>query len=178
MKLQDFSGRRTFVFLVTACLSLVITQATDNQAPETPAGLTAVVASSSQINLNWSPSSDRVGVTGYNVYRNGTLIATVASTSYSSVGLSPSTSYCYAVDAFDAAGNLSLKSASSCATTLCVYSLSSSSASIASRGKFVNGLGDELFTDACFSRNQDCRIRCGDLFNRTTQRCQSRQNVE
>jgi len=91
--------------------------APDTTPPSVPAGLTATATSSSQINLSWTASTDNVGVTGYNVYRNGTQIATSATTSYSDTGLSASTSYSYTVSAFDAAGNNSAQSTSASATT-------------------------------------------------------------
>jgi chitodextrinase len=92
--------------------------ADDTAAPSTPAGLSATAASSSQIALSWSASTDNTGVTGYRVFRGTTQIATVTGTSYQDSGLSPSTSYSYQVSAVDAAGNLSAKSSSASATTL------------------------------------------------------------
>jgi len=89
----------------------------DTTPPSVPTGLTASAVSSSQINLSWTASSDNVGVSGYRVYRNGTQIATTSATSYASTGLSPSTTYSYAVAAFDAAGNLSARSGTASATT-------------------------------------------------------------
>jgi len=89
----------------------------DTQAPSTPSGLTATAASSSQINLSWTASTDNVGVTGYDVYRGGTLIGSSATTSYSDTGLTASTSYSYTVKAKDAAGNVSAASAAASATT-------------------------------------------------------------
>jgi chitodextrinase len=92
--------------------------APDTTAPTTPAGLTATAASSSQINLSWTAATDNVGVTGYNVYRGGTLIATLGTaTSFQNTGLAASTTYSYTVRAFDAAGNLSSPSSSASATT-------------------------------------------------------------
>jgi dienelactone hydrolase len=90
----------------------------DRTAPTVPSGLTATATSSSQIDLSWKASSDSVGVKGYKVYRGSTQVATVSSTSYSSTGLSASTSYQYSVAAYDAAGNTSSKSGSVSATTL------------------------------------------------------------
>ncbi|MFA5809799.1 MAG: Ig-like domain-containing protein, partial [Thermoleophilia bacterium] len=90
---------------------------TDTQAPSAPTGLTATAISSSQINLSWSASTDNVGVTGYKIYRGGTQIATVTTTSYQNTGLSPSTAYTYTVAAYDAAGNVSTQSTSVSATT-------------------------------------------------------------
>jgi hypothetical protein len=46
----------------------------DTSPPGVPSGLTAVAASTSQINLAWSPSADNFGVAGYKIYRqNGYL---------------------------------------------------------------------------------------------------------
>ena len=90
----------------------------DTTAPTVPAGLSATAASSSQINLTWTASTDNVGVTGYNVYRGGTKIGTSTTTSYSDTGLTASTTYSYTVAAFDAASNTSAQSASASATTL------------------------------------------------------------
>ncbi|UJF34904.1 discoidin domain-containing protein [Paenibacillus hexagrammi] len=89
----------------------------DTQAPSVPGNLTAVAASSSQINLSWNASSDNVSVTGYEVYRDGKLIATTTSASYNDTGLKASTAYSYTVKAKDGAGNLSEASNTASATT-------------------------------------------------------------
>lgn len=89
----------------------------DTTAPSIPAGLTATVVSSSQINLGWSASTDAVGVTGYIVFRNGTQVGTTTSKAYSNTGLTASTTYSYTVKARDAAGNMSAASAAVSATT-------------------------------------------------------------
>ena len=91
--------------------------APDTQAPSIPTNLQATVVSSTQINLSWTASTDNVGVTSYRVYRNGTQIASLSTTSYSDTGLSPSTTYSYSVAAVDAAGNVSLQSSSVNGTT-------------------------------------------------------------
>lgn len=91
----------------------------DTTPPSTPSGLTATAISSSAINLSWNASTDNVGVQGYRIFRNGTQIASVASTtlSYGDTGLTPSTSYSYTVNAYDAAGNQSSQSSSASAMT-------------------------------------------------------------
>ena len=61
--------------------------------------------SSSQVGLSWTASTDNVGVVGYRVVRNGSVIATVAGTTYTDTTVSASTSYTYQIVAFDAAGN-------------------------------------------------------------------------
>src|SRR3989442_849014 len=89
----------------------------DTQAPSSPTNLAATVVSSSQIDLSWSPATDNVGVTGYRVYRNGTLAASPSGTSVSITGLSAGTTYSFTVSAVDAAGNASALSAPLSATT-------------------------------------------------------------
>ncbi|HUO50194.1 MAG TPA: fibronectin type III domain-containing protein, partial [Candidatus Paceibacterota bacterium] len=89
----------------------------DTTAPSVPTGLSATAVSSSQINLTWTTSTDNVGVTGYNIYRNGTKVGTATTNSYSDTGLSAATNYSYTVSAYDAAGNTSAQSSSASATT-------------------------------------------------------------
>jgi chitodextrinase/lysophospholipase L1-like esterase len=92
--------------------------AADAAAPSVPNGLTGVGVSASQINLSWGASTDDVGVTGYQVFRNGVALATTASTMYQDTGLAPSTTYSYTVLAYDAANNQSAQSAAALAATL------------------------------------------------------------
>ncbi|SEC11434.1 Fibronectin type III domain-containing protein [Amycolatopsis tolypomycina] len=82
----------------------------DTQAPTTPAGLAAGAATATSVPLTWAAATDNVGVTGYDILRNGTAVATSATTSYTDTGLTPETSYTYAVRARDAAGNVSAAS--------------------------------------------------------------------
>jgi len=91
--------------------------APDTQSPTAPGNLTATAASSSQINLSWTASTDDIGVTGYEVYRNSTKVATVTTTSFGDTGLAASTTYSYFVKARDAVGNLSAASNTASATT-------------------------------------------------------------
>jgi hypothetical protein len=95
----------------------------DTQSP-TPPSLTATTASSSQINLSWTTSTDNVGVTGYRVEScagsgcsNFVQIATPTTTTFSNTGLTAGTSYSYRVRATDAAGNLSSYSNVAATTT-------------------------------------------------------------
>ena len=84
----------------------------DTQPPTAPTNLTATAASSAQINLSWTASTDNVGVTGYRVERcqgagcsNFAQITTLSGTTFNDTGLTASTSYSYRVRATDAAGN-------------------------------------------------------------------------
>ncbi|EFU40403.1 S-layer domain protein [Paenibacillus vortex V453] len=79
----------------------------DTTAPTVPGNLAAAAVSSSQINLSWTAATDNMGVTGYDIYRNGVLVGSAAQTSYADYGLAAATTYQYAVRAKDAAGNLS-----------------------------------------------------------------------
>jgi chitodextrinase len=90
----------------------------DTQAPTAPANLTAAPVSASQIDLSWTASTDNVGVSGYDIYRNGVLVGTATATSFQDSGLAASTAYSYYVEAYDAAGNLSANSNTAGATTL------------------------------------------------------------
>jgi chitodextrinase len=85
--------------------------------PTTPTNLVANAVSPTQINLSWDASTDDYGVTGYNIYREGTYLKSVTGTSTSDTGLSPVTVYCYTVSAYDAGGNESAQSGQACATT-------------------------------------------------------------
>ena len=89
----------------------------DTTVPTVPTGLSATAVSSSQINLSWTASTDNVGVTGYKIYRGGTLWYTTSNLSFSDTGLSGSTSYSYYVQAYDAAGNISSPTDTVSATT-------------------------------------------------------------
>ena len=89
----------------------------DGTAPSVPADLQATVVSTSRIDLTWTASTDNVGVAGYRVYRDGSLVASPAGTSYSDTGLSAGTTYSYRVAAYDAAGNASAQSGAVNATT-------------------------------------------------------------
>lgn len=110
----------------SACYSpadTVTLSASDTQAPSIPSGLSASAASSSQINLSWSASTDNVGVAGYKIYRGGSYLKSVTGTSASDTGLSPGTTYSYQVSAYDAAGNESAKSSTISAATWTVVTL-------------------------------------------------------
>ena len=108
---RDAAGNRQTASTVT------VTVSNDTSSPTVPTNLSAAAASSSQVNLSWSAASDNVGVTGYRVTRNGTMIGTATGTTYSDTGLAPQTTYTYSVAALDAAGNISAGSAPASATT-------------------------------------------------------------
>nr|WP_189183016.1 glycosyl hydrolase family 18 protein [Microbispora rosea] len=89
----------------------------DTTAPSVPGNLRVTGTTSSSVSLAWNASTDNVGVTGYQVYRGGQLVATVSGTTYTDGGLASGTTYSYTVRARDAAGNVSAAGAAVSATT-------------------------------------------------------------
>lgn len=81
----------------------------DTTAPSAPAGVTGSATSAFSAQLSWSASSDDAGVVSYTVLRDGVAIATVdgGTLSYTDTGVLASTTYSYAVQAVDLAGNRS-----------------------------------------------------------------------
>jgi spore germination protein YaaH len=86
---------------------------TDRQAPAAPARLTAPARTDTTVELRWpadkaaNRAAEKAGVTGYLVYRDGTVLGGATGRAYVARSLRPSTSYTFSVRARDAAGNLS-----------------------------------------------------------------------
>src|SRR2546423_997645 len=79
--------------------------------PSVPTGLQATTVDSGSVTLVWNASTDASGVLNYDVFRNGTVVATVPDTTATDSGLTASTSYSYTVAARDINGNLSAQTA-------------------------------------------------------------------
>jgi len=90
----------------------------DNTPPTAPTGLTSTGTTSSSASLQWTAATDNVGVTGYDVLRNGSVVGTPTTTSFTDSGLASGTTFTYTVRARDAAGNQGLASNAVQATTL------------------------------------------------------------
>ncbi|UTD16858.1 T9SS type A sorting domain-containing protein [Tenacibaculum mesophilum] len=91
--------------------------AADTEAPSAPTNLAASSITATSLTLNWTASTDNVGVTGYDVYQGATKIGSSTTTSYNVTGLTASTAYTFTVKAKDAAGNISVVSNTANATT-------------------------------------------------------------
>ena len=91
----------------------------DTTAPSQPSGLAVSAATQTSATLDWGASIDNLGVTGYGVYRNNTLVSTVNQPGASLTGLACGTAYTFAVDAVDAAGNRSTKASVTGTTAAC-----------------------------------------------------------
>lgn len=74
--------------------------------PTAPASLIASSKASNSATLSWTASADNVGVTGYDIYRNSTLVGSTNSVTLTTnvTGLSSGTTYNFSVKAKDAAG--------------------------------------------------------------------------
>ena len=89
----------------------------DTTPPSNPTNLVASNPTDTTINLNWTASTDNIGVTSYDVYMDATYLANSATNSFTVTGLLPDTLYCFDVKAKDAAGNESGFSNQACETT-------------------------------------------------------------
>ncbi|MEU7722658.1 glycoside hydrolase family 18 chitinase [Streptomyces tibetensis] len=78
------------------------TEPGDN-APTAPGTPTASGITDTSVKLSWSAATDDKGVKNYDVLRDGTKVATVATTSYTDTGLTKGTDYSYSVQARDTA---------------------------------------------------------------------------
>jgi chitinase len=82
----------------------------DKTPPTAPTSLRATEITETSISLAWNASTDNVGVTGYQIYLNNSLVTTVTSQNYSFNNLTPATTYQFFVKARDARGNISSSS--------------------------------------------------------------------
>lgn len=85
----------------------IVVTTSDDEAPSAPASATATATSPTSVEVSWTEASDNVGVTAYNVYRDGTLLGDVPGSTldYSDSTAAAGTTYTFSVTALDAAGN-------------------------------------------------------------------------
>ena len=96
----------------------VLVLGADHEAPTAPAGLEAEAVDARRVDLSWTPATDNRGVTNYEIYRDGQLLATTGNvTSFSDTTVDPQTTYEYTVKALDAAINRSVASNAAGVTT-------------------------------------------------------------
>ncbi len=96
----------------TASVTVTVSAAKDTQPPTAPALASAVAKSSLEVDLAWSASTDNVGVAGYQILRDGAVLAVVPASplTYADGSVTAGTTYSYALRAYDAAGNISTPS--------------------------------------------------------------------
>ena len=115
VKAKDAAGN---ISAASNAVTFTTTSTVDTQAPSAPSSLASSNVTQTTVDLSWSASTDNVGVTGYDVYQGGSVIATVTATNYQVTGLTASTAYAFSVKAKDAAGNVSNASNTANVTTL------------------------------------------------------------
>jgi hypothetical protein len=96
----------------TACATTLA----DSGLPSVPSELTATPVSPGEVDLSWNPATDDDRVEGYNVFRDGVLLATTACTALDRAAAIPGATHCYSVSAFDPANHESARSAEVCVT--------------------------------------------------------------
>ena len=91
----------------------------DTTPPSTPTQLHVISVTSTSVSLQWKASSDRKGsgLAGYDIFENGSVVASTANTKFIVTGLAPSTTFQFAVRARDNSGNVSALSNTVSATT-------------------------------------------------------------
>ncbi|MGW7244407.1 glycosyl hydrolase family 18 protein [Streptomyces sp. NPDC054804] len=72
-------------------------------APSAPGAPTASAIADTSVKLSWSAATDDKGVKNYDVLRDGKVVSTVTTTSYTDTGLTAGTDYSYTVQARDTA---------------------------------------------------------------------------
>jgi len=91
----------------------------DTTPPTAPTNLAVTNSTMGSVSLNWTASTDNVGVTGYDLYLSGVPAGTTTNTSATFNGLTCGTQYGFGVDAYDAAGNKSTVTSLNASTAAC-----------------------------------------------------------
>jgi len=107
IKAKDLAGN---VSANSTTLNATTLQFFDIIPPTIPSNITNSAKTTSSLTINWSNSSDNIGVTFYDIYVNGVLKTTVNTTSAIITGLTGLTTYSIYIKAKDAAGNISIAS--------------------------------------------------------------------
>jgi chitodextrinase len=82
----------------------------DGTPPTAPQDLRSTAVTYTSVGLAWDAATDDVGVAGYGVYRNGTLVGSPTGTTFTDSGAPQGAALSYTVRAVDAAGNESAPS--------------------------------------------------------------------
>jgi len=90
----------------------------DTTVPATPGGVRVLPSAVDQIVIVWNPTADNTAVIGYQIYRDGVLIATTPFPVFTDTALTSGTPYRYEIVALDAAANQSDRSAAVTGFTL------------------------------------------------------------
>jgi len=92
--------------------------APDNVPPSSPTGLRVLPSASNEIVLAWESATDNIAVSGYEVVRDGVVVATTAFPLFIDSPLDSGVTFDYSIIAVDAADNKSLPSETGSSQTL------------------------------------------------------------
>ncbi|NAY91246.1 hypothetical protein GTQ34_04875 [Muricauda sp. JGD-17] len=101
---EDAAGN---VSTVSNTETVVTAGVPDTEAPSAVTDLSSANTTFNSTDLSWSPATDNVGVTNYEVFQDGVSIGNTGTTTFNVTGLAELTSYDFTVFAQDAAGNTS-----------------------------------------------------------------------
>ena len=113
---QNLTDGKSYYFMVTAYdqmrnesmpseeVSVVIP---DTTPPSIPGNVSLSSSSNTEVSIQWTPSTDNVGVTAYDVARDGVGIGLSQTTAFIDRTITAGSTYLYTVNAMDAQGNAS-----------------------------------------------------------------------
>ena len=113
---QNLTDGKSYYFMVTAYDQMrnesgpseeATVTIPDTTPPSTPGNITLSSSSNAEISIHWTASTDNVGVTAYDVARDGMEMGLSQTTSFIDSTITPGTTYLYTVRALDAVGNTS-----------------------------------------------------------------------
>jgi hypothetical protein len=154
--------------------SLSCESGSDTTPPSQPQNLTATAVSRTQVQLSWDASTDNVGVTAYDIYRDGTLLASIAPPAgYLDESVQPGTTYNYYVVARDAAGNTSPPSSTASVTTPTDLTLLSDGFETGDMSQWTTftgiGVQSQLVNDGSFAAEAVSTGAAADAYKQLTQ---------
>jgi chitodextrinase/predicted esterase len=104
-------------------VTITTSSTVDITPPSAPGNLNAPSHTYNTVTLNWTASTDNVGVASYQVYSNGIFYESITGTNYIVTHLQPNTTYQFSVKAVDNSGNISVASFISATTDKAVNGL-------------------------------------------------------
>ncbi len=122
--------------------------APDNTPPSTPGKPVQGTVTATTVAISWPASSDNVGISRYDIYRDGNKVGSSTNTSFTDINLIASTTYSYTVLAIDTSGNPSAaQSPALSVTTAAAVSVKLTGTYIGTTGSYQNAgnVGNKVF---------------------------------
>jgi hypothetical protein len=144
-----------FSALVLLTVASACGELTGPKSPSTPTGVTATLVSGTSVLVSWTPSPLNDGVVGYTIYRNGKVVGTSTTTSFTDTGLPQQQVFKYTVAANCTAGIISDQSAESAAATVTTLDVTPPRVTLTSPANAQAGVSSFATIDATFSEAID-----------------------